>query len=119
MNMNQELIFVYNANSGKWNAYMDTLHKLFSPKTYACKLCAITHGSFGMKQEWAEFIKDFPIPLRFLHKDEWAEEFNLNEKLPAVFMLKGGHIETFIGAEEMNHFDLEQLKSCIIEKLKT
>jgi len=36
------LIFVYNANGGLVNSWLDTAHKIVSPSTYSCSLCAIT-----------------------------------------------------------------------------
>lgn len=116
MKENTELIFVYNADSGVWNAYLDTLHKTFSPNTYSCNLCAITHGAFSMKKEWAEFIKTLPVKLRFLHRDEWEKEFKRKDSLPAVFKQEGGEISTFIDAKEMNRMKLEDLMATISAK---
>ena len=113
---NKELIFVYNANSGKLNAYLDTLHKIVSPKTYPCSLCDITYGYWGIKEEWAEFKKQMPLKMQFLHKDEW-KSYGIKEKLPAVFLKEGSQIELFISAEEMNQFTLDDLKSCLVHKL--
>jgi hypothetical protein len=39
-----KLLFVYNADSGLAAALFDSAHKLLSPQTYACNLCALTHG---------------------------------------------------------------------------
>ena len=36
------LIFIYNANGGIFSAMADAAHKLVSPETYPCSLCAIT-----------------------------------------------------------------------------
>ena len=44
------LIFVYNANGGFFNGFSDYIHKLVSPKTYECSLCAITYDNLGMKK---------------------------------------------------------------------
>ena len=52
------LLFVYNADSGLFNTLTDIAHKMLSPKTYTCNLCAITHGLFSEKEEWKEFIPD-------------------------------------------------------------
>ena len=41
-----KLIFVYNAGSGKLNALFDMAHKIVSPTTYECSLCALTHDAF-------------------------------------------------------------------------
>ncbi len=41
-----DLIFVYNADSGKLNVLFDVGHKIVSPGTYKCDLCTLTHGTF-------------------------------------------------------------------------
>ncbi len=43
------LVFVYNANSGLLNALLDMGHKVVSPRTYPCSLCALTYGSLGLR----------------------------------------------------------------------
>jgi len=113
-----ELIFVYNANSGKWNGYMDIMHKILSPKTYPCSLCDITHGVFKVHEEWTEFKKTLDIPLTFLHKDEWLAQYGLKEKLPAIFLKNGDNIENWIAAETLDQLDLGSLKNLIQEKLE-
>lgn len=110
---NKELIFVYNADSGKWNGYLDMMHKVFSPKTYPCQLCAITYGTFSMKKEWGEFVDQLPLPVRFLHRDEWEKEFARQDELPAVFLKHGEDITVWIDAESMNKMSLDKLRSYI------
>ncbi|MCF7977351.1 hypothetical protein U5801_08255 [Lamprobacter modestohalophilus] len=39
-----ELIFVYNADTGLFNQLADAAHKAFSADTYACNLCRVTYG---------------------------------------------------------------------------
>ena len=39
----KELIFIYNAKSGFINELVDIPHKIISPETYDCNLCAITY----------------------------------------------------------------------------
>ena len=113
-----ELIFVYNANSGKLNGYMDIMHKIFSPKTYPCSLCAITHGTFKIREEWAEFKETLNVPLNFLHKDEWLEQYGIREKLPAIFLKDREKIKTWIPAETLDQQDLDSLKKLISDKLE-
>ena len=45
---NRSLILVYNADSGFFNALADSAHKLLSPSTYDCRLCALTYGAIQM-----------------------------------------------------------------------
>lgn len=113
-----ELVFVYNTDSGIMNAALESMHKLFSPQTYSCNLCAITHNSFGMKKEWADFLEELPLSVRFLHKEEWEREFNRKEELPAVFLRQKGQLNILINSNELNRLDLSQLKANISESFK-
>lgn len=112
------MLFVYNANAGYWNAVMDSLHKVFSPKTYPCSLCGITYGLTKINPDWDQFIKTElkaaePV---FLHKDEWQEAFGkevLDQyALPAVFWVdqESNELEILIPKEEMDTLSLDQLK---------
>ena len=114
---NKELIFVYNADSGSWNGYLDMMHKVFSPKTYACNLCSITHGTFSMKQEWATFIDQLPVSVLFLHRDEWEAVSTRKDELPAIFLKEGGTIRLWLPADSMNKMDLKSLKQHLSERM--
>ncbi len=100
--MNQSLIFVYNANSGLWNALLDIAHKIISPDTYNCRLCALTYGTVAMKREWRSFLKRLsPIQPVFLHADEVSADFPTTA-LPAVFIRQtDGEFVPLITAEEL------------------
>lgn len=76
----QKLVFVYNANSGKLNALLDSAHKIVSPQTYDCKLCDLTYGIVKEHVEWVRFresvIATNPnLQLEFLHKDEFEKAY--------------------------------------------
>lgn len=115
----QELIFVYNADSGRWSGYLDMAHKIFSPKTYPCKLCDITHNVFSAKPQWTAFVETIPVKTTFLHKDEWEKEYQgLEEKLPAIFLREGKLIQPFLDANTLNSMKLEDLMGYIERKLK-
>ncbi|MBK6264102.1 hypothetical protein JKA74_03555 [Marivirga sp. S37H4] len=116
MTKDQQLIFVYNANSGKWNGYMDIMHKILSPQTYACNLCAITYDTFSINKDWAAFKEKTPVKMSFLHKDEWEEQYNRKDGLPAIFLEEKGSISVWIDPETMNRLSLNQLKELISEK---
>ena len=78
--MARRLIFVYNANSGKLNAWLDSAHKIVSPKTYQCRLCDLTHDVFKENEDWARFresvIASNPnLLLEFLHIDEFEKKY--------------------------------------------
>lgn len=99
-----KLVFVYNADSGAFNLLTDIAHKIFSPETYSCNLCALTHSNFGMKKQWKDFLKSIDAEMEFLHADEFKEKYNLQETaLPAVFKQNGdGNLEIMIDAPAIN-----------------
>src|ERR1700754_1768571 len=83
---NAALLFVYNADSGLFNAVTDLAHKTFSPQTYQCNLCALTYSAFGMRKSWKRFLETLKRPLEFLHADEIKQRYGIaGIALPAVF----------------------------------
>lgn len=114
------LVFVYNADSGLFNTLTDIAHKIFSPDTYECNLCAITYGNFGIRAEWQEFLETLHLPLEFLHRDEFEKRYKIKEpSLPAIFIQSAGGLEPFIGSAEINScHSLDDLKILITERLR-
>lgn len=98
------LLFVYNAEGGVFNALADAAHKIFSPSTYACRLCAITHHALGMRREWKHFLDTLNIPFEFLHADELRARHDgaVGVSLPAIFKLAGGRVEVLIRSDEID-----------------
>lgn len=112
-----ELIFVYNANSGLFGTVSDFAHKIISPSTYQCRLCALTFGDFSMKQEWKSFIEDFPVKTTFLHKNEFSGLKKIETILPAVFISTGEKVTTFISRQEIECCrDITELKLLLVQK---
>lgn len=112
-----ELLFIYNANSGYLSGLFDSLHKSISPKTYPCKLCALTYGSFSMKEEWKSYLDSININKLFLHKDELGPEFD-DIKLPAVVLRSGEDLKVLIDRDGFDKTDsINQLKSILDQKL--
>ncbi len=120
-----KLIFVYNANSGKLNAWLDSAHKIVSPSTYNCRLCDLTYGVFKENEEWARFRKSELInntvqQLQFLHIDEFEKQYRSKwlpqYDYPVILMAtsKNG-LEIFMSAAQMNQ--LETTKD-LIEAIK-
>jgi hypothetical protein len=84
------LLFVYNADSGMFNTLADIGHKLFSPQTYECALCALTHGYFRERGQWRDFVESLDCECRFLHRDQFTALYpQVSSPLPAVFTLNG------------------------------
>jgi hypothetical protein len=118
-NARPALVFVYNAESGVFNALADAAHKIFSPRTYACNLCALTHTAFGMRAEWKSFLEGLGAPLEFLHADELKSRYGLEGlPLPAVFEKDGGRLRVLASADAVNACaTLDDLKRLISEGL--
>ena len=124
-NNKTSLVFVYNADSGLFNTLTDIAHKIFSPGTYSCNLCMITHDNLSMRSEWKEFIEMLDIELEFLHRDEFLNQHKMSDvKLPCIFSKSTdskdpGGLSSFISADEINACkSVDGLKSLIQGKLK-
>ncbi len=113
------IVFVYNADSGVFNTLTDIAHKIFSPQTYECNLCAITYGNFSMRAEWKEFLDSLNTEFEFFHRDELAAQYGLTDAaLPAVFRKENGTLVPWIGPEQINACrDVEELKQLIRSRL--
>lgn len=86
-----ELIIVYNADSGAFGALADALHKVLSPATYPCSLCAVTYGAVSMRGPWRAFLGSLPQRKRFFHRDDFAAAFpQAAIALPAILVRHGG-----------------------------
>ncbi len=109
------LLFVYNADSGLFNTLADIGHKLFSPQTYRCDLCMLTHGVLRERGEWRAFVEGLPVAVRFLHRDEFRRAFpGTRVTLPAVFVERDGAIRQCVNARSLRDCqDLDDLKSLI------
>jgi len=114
------LVFVYNADSGLFNLAFDVAHKIFSPQTYNCKLCAVTHGAFGIKDEWRQYLETLAAPAEFLHADEFKAQYKTKdiEKFPAVFMREDGELKLAINSDLINACrDIDDLKRIVNAQL--
>ncbi|MDB5268587.1 MAG: hypothetical protein JWP58_1627 [Hymenobacter sp.] len=118
--MPQRLVFVYNADGGRLAGLKDMFHKILSPGTYPCSLCAITYGATSMQPEWREFIRTLPVPVDFLHRDEFIRDYPqwARHPLPAAFAVGAdGALMPFIEAPEMDAADLDGLMELVKERL--
>lgn len=101
----QKLIFIYNADSGLRNLIVDGAHKILSPKTYECSLCAITFGAFTEDSIWKKFRNETRLQMDFLHRDEfnkaYASKFGHKFTFPIVLGETNKGLEVFIRTEEL------------------
>ena len=119
--MSGKLVFVYNADSGIINAVLDTAHKLLSPSTYSCSLCALTYHTFGEKILWKKFRKECSLEMDFLHRDE-LENRTPNQKfeLPVILFEVDSSYTTIMSCKELNETkDLSSLIETLTQKLQT
>ena len=115
---NLELIFIYNAKSGVVNELIDFAHKIVSPETYDCNLCAISYGAFSMKKKWSTYIETLPFKSTFTYKDKFSKNGYSNLKFPSVFIRSNEKLEEIISATEINEINnLDQLIVLLNQKL--
>jgi len=105
----EKLIFVYNADAGKLNALMDSLHKVVNPSTYSCKLCELTFGVFKEKKAWKDFRKNLDVETEFLHKDEfqklYASKFGHKFEFPIVLTQTRYGLDVLVSKEELSKLE--------------
>ena len=120
------LVFVYNADSGVFNTLTDIAHKLFSPETYQCNLCNLTHGYFQAREEWMTFLDDLDADIEFLHRDEYvrlngSKEADLDLDLPAIFVKDQDELKLWIDKTIINKMSstddlMEMIRAAVLRK---
>lgn len=112
-----QLIFVYNADSGLFNTVSDIAHKIFSPSTYSCSLCALTHSYFAMREEWKSFIESLGVDCRFMHRDEFIKAYNCQaDGWPAIWLKQHNELNVCLESADINKCnDMSELKNLIRE----
>lgn len=114
------LLFVYNADSGLFNTVTDIAHKVFSPETYQCDLCALTHGYFSVKEQWQSFINELGVPCEFLHRNQLDSVSGIDAtQLPAIYRRHAGEWKICLPKGEIAECeDIPALKQKIVEGCK-
>ena len=64
----QRLILVYDADTGRLNALVDSARKVL--RVGGCALCSITHGLAGETSEWKSCRDELGVPVETRHRDE-------------------------------------------------
>lgn len=98
------LIFVYNADDGPLAAVFDAAHKLVSPATYPCSLCAVTYGAVRMRRAWKDYLAALPYETRFYHRQGFARAHPAlaDLALPAILIDQGDGVEMLIDAATLD-----------------
>jgi hypothetical protein len=99
---------------------MDGAHKIVSPSTYDCNLCAITFGNFSEDELWKEFRENTAVTMEFLYRDKFLQNYN-SENLrsltfPAILMETPTNLELFISSEILN--EMTTSEALIVEITK-
>ena len=111
-----KLLFIYNANSGKLNGLFDIGHKLLSPSTYQCSLCALTHDVFKENTTWKNFRAESQFQMEFYHKDEFETKFpTVKLNYPTVLKLEMTQFTTVLTPDILTEISSVDT---LIEKLK-
>ena len=114
-----ELIFIYNAKSGLVNEFLDFAHKIVSPSTYNCNLCALSYGNFTMKKKWSDYISSLPVRSTFTYKDKVSEYGYDNIELPSIIFQDKSKSKVIISSEEINKLKkIDQLINILSDRLK-
>ena len=106
------LVFVWNADGGWQQAFMDSLHKAVSPRTYSCRLCQLTHGLAGPRAEWSKFLKAYENEVLIYHRGQFRKS-SIGENLqgidlPVVLIRTSGKWQILMSEAEIRQFqDLE------------
>ncbi len=110
---NQKIILAYNAWGGIVPGTIGFLHKFFRPSTYPCNLCLLSHGVFGIKKGWKQFLDSLPLDKVYLDKDEVRKKYLPDDlHLPAILLSDSLHTTMLVNADEIN--SVHTLNSLII-----
>jgi hypothetical protein len=118
----KRLVFVYNADSGLLNTLRDIWVRVARPADYDCSLCLLTYGARGMDQRWRRFTRSLGLPVTFLHRDEFREQFATSPlrdvELPAAVLEDRGALVQVVPAGQVRAAaDLDRLMDAVTEGL--
>jgi hypothetical protein len=88
----ERLLFVFSADSGSFNAFLDSARKLLRINVWT--LCSITHGLAGEKSEWRECKEEIGLPVDYIHRDEISGELKgiVGDRLPCIVAQAGSDL---------------------------
>lgn len=97
----KKLIFVYNADSGAWSAFVDSTKKVLMIK--GCALCRITHGLAGEKSDWKDCQEELGVPVDYYHKDDMPGPVKkaVDNHFPAILADDGETLHFLLGEDVM------------------
>ena len=101
MKIIQLLILVYNADSGKWNAVVDSAKKVLQIE--GCTLCTITHGITGERAQWKDCRAELGVHVQAYHKNEVPENLRpvVADNFPCILAQYGEETILLLTPEAM------------------
>ena len=98
------LVFVYNADAGLAAALLDAAHKIVSPATYPCSLCAVTYGPVAMRAQWRDWVRRQPVAPRFCHRQDFRAAYPqaAGWTLPLVAVERATGLSLLMSAAELD-----------------
>jgi hypothetical protein len=118
--VSSRLVIVYNANAGLLAGAMDSLHKLLSPATYPCALCAITYGLVSMRRAWRSYLDGLGMPILFHHRPDFRAAFPAaaDWPLPLIAVEQDERLTVLVQASDFTAIaDLATLIRVVRERL--
>ncbi len=116
------LVLVYNAEAGIAAGILDSVHKVVSPGTYPCSLCAVTYGLVGMRREWRDWLASLAIPAVFHHRRDFRAAWPAapDWPLPLVALARGDRLQLLLGEAALAALpDIAALKAALAAALDT
>jgi len=104
----KSLLFVYNAKSDYWSKKIDFAHKIISPSTYSCSLCALTHGNWGKTEVWKAFRIDSDVKMEFIYKNDFQKEHpNYHCEFPIILERekKSSNLSVVLNNNQLSNLD--------------
>ena len=97
------LLVAYNAEAGLLAGVLDSVHKLASPATYPCRLCALTYGLVTMDRRWRDWLRRPPLPVVVHHRPDFRAAWPAaaNWPLPLVALADGAGLTLLLGPEAL------------------
>ncbi len=111
------LIFVFNVESDLISQIHDFTKKVIEMKNQ-CELCNLTFDKKGLKEKWQAFIFSYPYGIKFMNKDNFLDEYFIQENFPAIFIKENLEINLLVSADEIKKVNnLNQLIALIKRKI--
>jgi len=115
-----KFVIVYNANAGIAAGVMDSVHKIVSPSTYPCQLCAVTYGLTSMRRDWRVFLDGLGMETLFHHRPDFRAAYPQAAEwpLPLIAVEDAGTLRTLVSAADFGAIaDIPSLIAVVRERL--